>query len=235
MPGPHRRNRNPSVGDAARRPNSPPASEIPDAFANGFRLDVPLTDTTRYLDYLTARFRAAGGEIESPLHLDRLEEVSPEFDLIINCAGIGAKSLVPDPSLESHRGQVVIVPKIQNRYAIVCDDPPLLYAIPRSHDCVFGGTNELSHDRSPDPSTSARIIAECSRALGSIPPKILAERVGLRPFRAAGICLEADRLADGRFIVHNYGHGGSGFTLSWGCAQEVIALARSISPGCNLA
>ena len=199
-------------------------SAIPHCFTSGFNLDVPLTDTTRYLDYLSERFRASGGEIEGNVHFDRIEDVSREFDLIINCAGIGAKTLVPDPGLEPHRGQVLLVPKIESAHAIVCDDPPLMYAIPRGNDCVFGGTNEISGDRESDPTVSRRILADCSRALGIGAPKILAERVGLRPFRRAGVCLRADRLRDGRVVIHNYGHGGAGFTLSWGCAQEILAL-----------
>jgi D-amino-acid oxidase len=53
-------------------------------------------------------------------------------------------------------------------------------------------------------------------------PRVLAERVGLRPFRTSGIRLERDQLRDGRTVIHNYGHGGAGFTLSWGCAREVL-------------
>ena len=147
--------------------------------------------------------------------------------LLVNCTGVGAKTLVPDPEVEPHRGQVVIVPKMPHDYAMVCDDPPLMYAIPRANDCVFGGTNDQSEDRKPDPAQTASIIAECSRVLEIEPPKILAERVGLRPFRHAGVCLRAEQLLDGRRVIHNYGHGGSGFTLSWGCARAVLALARA--------
>jgi D-amino-acid oxidase len=100
-----------------------------------------------------------------------------------------------------------------------------MYAIPRRNDCVFGGTNELSSNLALDPATTARIVAECSRALKIGTPLVLAERVGLRPFRKSGVRLERDQLRDGRTVIHNYGHGGAGFTLSWGCAREVVDLA----------
>jgi D-amino-acid oxidase len=58
-------------------------------------------------------------------------------------------------------------------------------------------------------------------------PCVLAERVGLRPFRRSGVRLERDRLRDGRTVIHDYGHGGAGFTLSWGCAREVLEAATS--------
>lgn len=195
------------------------------AFTSGFTINVPLTDTTIYLDYLEKRFRAAGGSISGGVRFEKLEEVDPKFDLVINCAGIGAKTLVHDVDLEPHRGQVAIVPKIDISCAIVSDDAPLMYAIPRRNDCVFGGTNELSEDRHVDPTATARIVAECSRVLNIDNPKVLAERVGLRPFRKSGVRLERDQLRDGRTVIHNYGHGGSGFTLSWGCAKKVLELA----------
>jgi D-amino-acid oxidase len=197
-----------------------------ESFASGFSLRVPLTDTTIYLDYLAVRFRKAAGEVHANVRFRKLEDVDRKFDLVINCAGIGARELVQDADLEPHRGQVAIVPKIENLYAaIVCDDEPLMYAIPRTNDCVFGGTNELSDNLAADPATTSRIVAECSRVLKIDKPSILAERVGLRPFRKSGVRLERDQLRDGRTVIHNYGHGGAGFTLSWGCAREVLELA----------
>ena len=195
-------------------------------FKSGFALNVPLTDTTIYLDYLVNRFIAAGGSIAENVHFETLENVDPKFDLVINCAGIGARELVHDADLEPHRGQVAIVPRIENLpYAVVCDDAPLTYAIPRRNDCVFGGTNEVSDDLAVDSATTTRIVTECSRALNIEKPKVLAERVGLRPFRKSGVRLERANLDENRVFIHNYGHGGSGFTLSWGCAHEVFDLA----------
>jgi D-amino-acid oxidase len=195
-------------------------------FKSGFSLRVPLTDTTIYLDYLANRFFKAGGEIFTNVHLESLEEADQKFELVINCAGIGARELVQDIDLEPHRGQVAIVPRIEDfSCAVVCDDAPLMYAIPRRNDCVFGGTNDLSSDLAADAATTDRIITECSHVLNIDKPTVLAERVGLRPFRKSGVRLEPGRLRDGRTVIHNYGHGGSGFTLSWGCAREVVDVA----------
>ena len=197
-------------------------------FASGFSMKVPLMDTTIYLDYLAARFLKAGGEINANVHFEKLEDVDTKFDLVINCAGIGARELLQDVNLEPHRGQVAIVPRIDGlSCAVVCDDAPLMYAIPRTNDCVFGGTNELSDNLTADPGTTSRIVAECSRVLNIDKLPVLAERVGLRPFRRSGLRLEHDQLRDGRTVIHNYGHGGAGFTLSWGCAREVLEAATS--------
>src|SRR5438270_3242194 len=197
------------------------------AFSSGFSLDVPLMDTTIYLDYLAARFKKAGGEI-FPVRFEKLEDLDPKSDLVINCAGIGARQLVHDVDLEPHRGQVAIVPKIDNlNCAIVCDDAPLMYAIPRTNDCVFGGTNEISDDLEANLSTTNAIVSECARVLKIDNPRVLRERVGLRPFRKSGVRIEREKLRDGRTLIHNYGHGGSGFTLSWGCAEEIFGIATA--------
>jgi D-amino-acid oxidase len=196
-------------------------------FKGSYAITVPLMDTKIYLDYLANRFVAAGGSIAANVHFEKLEEVDRKFDLVINCAGIGARELVQDIDLEPHRGQVAIVPRIDNlSCAIVCDDPPLMYAIPRANDCVFGGTNEISDDLAVDPRSTARILDECSRVLNIDKPRVIAERVGLRPFRKSGVRLERERLRDGRTVIHNYGHGGAGFTLSWGCAESVARLVQ---------
>ncbi|HST30397.1 MAG TPA: FAD-dependent oxidoreductase [Chthoniobacterales bacterium] len=205
----------------ARTKGSPDIS----VFEGGFSLRVPLIDTTIYLDYLINRFQKAGGEIESGVRFEKLEDVDSKFDLVINCAGIGARELVPDFDLEPHRGQVAIVPKPDNlNCAIVCDDAPLMYVIPRTNDCVFGGTNDISDNLNPDPATTKAIVSECSRVLEIESPRVIRERVGLRPFRKSGVRLETEKMRDGRAVIHNYGHGGSGFTLSWGCAENVFEL-----------
>ncbi len=194
-------------------------------FRDGFVLAVPLTDTTIYLDYLADLFVRAGGRIEER-RIHAMEDVGLEFERLVNCAGLGARELVQDKELEPHRGQVVLVSPLPMKAAVVCDDAPLMYAVPRRHDCLLGGTNTVSENRAVDPGDTAAIMRECSAVLGMGPLPVRAEKVGLRPYRKTGVRLEKARLHDGRVIVHNYGHGGSGFTLSWGCAREVCALLR---------
>ena len=124
-------------------------------------MTVPLSDSSLYLDYLRQRLSAAGGQLTTGVRFEKPEEVDPLFDVVINCAGMGARMLVHDPDLEPHRGQVVVVEKVALPGAVVCDDPPLMYAIPRTNDCIFGGTNEISDDLAPDPNVTAAIVSEC--------------------------------------------------------------------------
>jgi hypothetical protein len=54
--------------------------------------------------------------------------------------------------------------------------------------------------------------------------------VCLRPFRPAGPRVDTERLGD-TLVVHNYGHGGSGWSLSWGSSTRAVRLAMQASPG----
>ena len=51
-------------------------------------------------------------------------------------------------------------------------------------------------------------------------------RLSLRPGRPE-VRVEAGTTDDGRPLVHNYGHGGAGFILSWGCALDVVGMTGS--------
>lgn len=63
-----------------------------------------------------------------------------------------------------------------------------------------------------------------------VPPKVSWDRiirttVGLRPHRDGGFVLRAEKLGE-KTIIHNYGHGGAGMSLAWGCGTLVADLAR---------
>jgi D-amino-acid oxidase len=94
---------------------------------------------------------------------------------------------------------------------------------PHGEIVVLGGSARPSYDTTPDLAEEAAIIERCS----AIEPRlrgaaVLEHRVGLRPERDA-IRLERD-VQDERRLVHNYGHGGIGVTVSWGCAADAAHL-----------
>ena len=206
-----------------------PTEIAADIFTSGYAVEVPVTDTTIYLDYLSRRAADAGATF-TETEIASFDDIDCSFDLIINCSGTGANVLARDDKIEPHRGQVAVVAQLSLPYAVVCDDPPLMYAIPRRHDCILGGTNDVSDNPDPTPEESARIVAEAARVLGIETLPVITDRVGLRPFRRSGIRLEMEQLA-GRAVIHNYGHGGSGFTLSWGCASAVLTLQETLRAG----
>jgi D-amino-acid oxidase len=198
-----------------------PLDDVPAGYALAVEVVVPVIDMPVYLDYLLARFEAAGGSLEIR-RLESLDEVAPP---VVNCAGVGARGLAGDESVRASRGQHVIVenPGIDRFFM----EPPLggSWAAWHPHpDYVVMGGVAVSDDwrLEPDLAIAEQIIARCAAIeprLGSA--RVLEHRVGLRPERAA-VRLERD--ADG--VIHNYGHGGSGVSLSWGCARDVAALLR---------
>ena len=108
-----------------------------------------------------------------------------------------------------------------------------MYLFPHGDVAVLGGTaHEGASDMAPRPEVSARILRELAAVFPSLADaRVVAERVGLRPVRPT-VRLEAEPLPGGRVLWHNYGHGGAGVTLSWGCAAELTAgVARSFSKG----
>jgi D-amino-acid oxidase len=103
------------------------------------------------------------------------------------------------------------------------DPGAMFYVIPRRGQFVLGGCSIPGHwDDAPgaDAALTEGILDRCRR-FGFDPGNSLGARTGLRPARGE-VRLERER----RF-VHNYGHGGAGYTLSWGCAEEVARLVSS--------
>ncbi|MBV9774066.1 MAG: FAD-binding oxidoreductase [Gemmatimonadetes bacterium] len=203
-----------------------PAEVVPDGYAGGQRLRVPVVEMPVYLRYLEARLRAGGGVVERRV-LAALDEATG-FPLVVNCTGLGARALLGDETMYPIRGQVV---RVENpgldRFALDIDPPEgATYVVPRSGDCILGGTAEQgSWELRPDPEVAAGIVERCLRLeprLAGV--RVLEHRVGLRPGRPA-VRLEVETGSSGGRVIHNYGHGGAGVTVSWGCADEVAELA----------
>ena len=210
--------------------------DVPAGYAAAWQLTAPLIAMPDYLDYLAERLSRAGGSMTAGSALRSLADArdqAPEARVIVNCAGYGARDLVPDPEVTAVRGQAVVVgnPGITEFFVgSGATDWPLVYLFPHDDIVVLGGTEEHgSTNREPDPGTAERIVAACA----AIRPElrgapVLEHRVGLRPLRPS-VRLEAENKADeGVTVVHSYGHGGAGVTLSWGCAEDATQLVLDV-------
>jgi D-amino-acid oxidase len=196
-------------------------AELPPGFAGGWHYSAPLADMPVYLGYLRARFERAGGVIEAGEVTGFGGTGAP---VVVNCTGVAARDIVPDPQVRPVRGQVAIAenPGVKE-FLIARGKPPVTtYMFPHGDTIVLGGTVEYDKEElTPDPQTAERIVADCStiepRLRGA---RIIGHRVGLRPYRPE-VRLDREQLPDGTVLWHNYGHGGAGISLSWGCALEV--------------
>jgi D-amino-acid oxidase len=231
--------------EASRHADSPPdwatalpgfrpcePSELPAGYASGYRFTVPLIDMPVYLGYLQRRLVDAGATVERR-GLSALADAGPA-SAIINCTGMGARVLVPDPELRPIRGQHVVTtnPGLTEFFSEDTGlSPDLLCIYPHGDTVVLGGTAiDGNGDLDADHDVAAAILARCTLVEPRLAdPQVIAHRVGVRPTRSR-VRVESDRLQDGTLIVHNYGHGGAGVTLSWGCAVEVRELVRSLRP-----
>src|SRR5262245_12360008 len=203
--------------------------ELPEGYADGYVFEVPIIEMPIYLGYLMRRFQTLGGSIETHA-LASPDEALAACDLVVNCSGLGARELVGDQSMFAVRGQVVRVAQVGIERFWFDDYGPrgLTYIVPRSNDIILGGTDQEHDERlEPDPATAESIVERCAALEPRLrDAQILEHRVGLRPGRPS-VRLEGERLAAGQLLVHNYGHGGAGVTLSWGCADEVLSLVRN--------
>ncbi|GAA0627833.1 FAD-dependent oxidoreductase [Streptomyces crystallinus] len=198
--------------------------------ARGVRARIPLIDMPVHLAWLLGRLEAAGGTVET-----RALEVLPVAPVVVNCTGLGARTLVPDPLVRPVRGQLVVVenPGVSEWYtAVDHSSSDTTYFFPQPYGLLLGGTaQDGAWDLAPDPAVAERIVARCARVRPEIAgARVLAHRVGLRPVRDTGVRVEAEPTASGGLLVHNYGHGGAGVTVAWGCAREAAALAASRAP-----
>ncbi|GAA4813241.1 FAD-dependent oxidoreductase [Streptomyces ziwulingensis] len=192
---------------------------------SGLWARLPLIDMSIHLPWLRERLLAAGGTVERRAVAGLAEPVAP---VVVNCTGLDARTLVPDPSVRPVRGQLVVVANPGIRTWTVCADPEsgeTAYVFPHADRLVLGGTaEEDAWSPEPDPAVAAAIVRRCAVLRPEIAgARVLAHRVGLRPVRDA-VRLEREPLPDGRLLVHNYGHGGAGVTVAWGCAEEAAGL-----------
>ncbi|MGW2570641.1 FAD-dependent oxidoreductase [Streptomyces sp. NPDC001537] len=201
------------------------ASTAEEYAGSGLWARLPLIDMSTHLPWLRERLVKAGGVVEERTVTDFAEVDAP---VVVNCTGLGARSLVPDACVRPVRGQLVVVenPGIRTWLTSTGADGEMAYFFPQPGRLLLGGTaDEDAWSLDPDPEVASAIVRRCAALRPEIAgARVLEHRVGLRPARFAAR-LEREVLSGGRVLVHNYGHGGAGVTVAWGCAEEAAGLA----------
>ncbi|KXJ87368.1 FAD dependent oxidoreductase, partial [Microdochium bolleyi] len=220
--------------------------------AGGCEFDSVCINTALYLPWLVGECRAAGvvfkrGSAAYARH-EGVLGAEGKADIVINATGLGALKLggVMDQKMVPMRGQVVVVrnvaPVMFGTSGTDDAEDELTYGMTRAAGggTILGGTYQRGNwDSQPDPATAMRIM---QRAIDTVPEllkgtgktdvtglDVVRHSVGLRPYREGGVRIEKERMADGSWVVHNYGHSGWGYQGSYGTAEHVLSLIKEIT------
>ncbi|KAJ5666785.1 D-amino-acid oxidase [Penicillium macrosclerotiorum] len=168
-------------------------------------------------------------------------------NVVVNCTGLASRTLggVVDSQVYPVRGQIMIVRNDPGSMSVISgsDDggDEVSYIFPRAAGggTVIGGTYQKDQwDPLPDPNTANRIMQRAIKLDPRLVKKgqgvegldIVRHGVGLRPARTDGPRIEKDQV-NGVKIVHNYGHGGFGYQVSFSCAEKAANLVNELISG----
>jgi len=193
-------------------------AELPQGYAKAFEAQVPLIETQLFLPYLREQLENKGVRFLQR-EVASLDAIASEYDRVVNCSGIGARELCGDTSIFPVRGQVALLEPGYPDHIFLDNQTPS-YIVPRKDATIVGGTyEEHTYDAHTVEEDLQQVLAKAYQIMPALRErKIIGSWAGLRPFR------QNVRLEREGTIIHNYGHGGSGFTLSFGCAEEVASL-----------
>jgi D-amino-acid oxidase len=196
-----------------------------------YRIVLPVIDVPTFMPYVEEQYRALSGQIFIQT-IRTIEELFENYDIVINCCGLGAYQLVHDTSVYPIRGQVLSIAKedtFSSDVRIILAKDYFTMILPRAHDYLLGGTADIGDwSLEVNPMQSNEFKKRCEQVMPELKnTHILHTSVGLRPGRDE-IRLELERYPNGKSVIHNYGHGGGGYTVAWGCAQEVLSLLESL-------
>ncbi|KAL3669426.1 hypothetical protein V7S43_005820 [Phytophthora oleae] len=210
------------------------AAKVSTDAQHGFSFGTIIYNTGMFMKWLKKEVCKLGGVFEQRCVTDLGVE---EYDLLVNCSGLAAKELAHDDAVFPIRGQIIKVhnPKLDKYLAAIHRDGHHTYIIPRPHgDVVLGGTVQ-PHQWSTenDDSDVEGVWERCCKLWPEVRnSQVIGPGAGLRPGRTGGVRLEMEPMPTqrGALVIHNYAHGGSGHTLHWGCAMDVVTLALQRFP-----
>ena len=207
-------------------------------FQRGAEYETVVANPFLYLPYLKNRFLQSGKIIERHISFESIDDwnfLTKQFDLVINCSGMGAVRLLDDHLMCPIRGQTISVhcPEIDRFYKF-----DRFYVLPQrtTGRVVLGGIKQFNNGDTRVCAYDRQAIWEnCTRLLPVLENCSAEDRrdsVGLRPFRTQ-LCVNVTqvtpsfpRAVKGRqharlTLINNYGFGGNGYTYSYGVAEHV--------------
>ncbi len=201
-----------------------PKEKLQSGILKAYSVLVPLIETQIFLPYLQNFLTKKNVVFEKKMIHDFSELSS--FSIIINCSALGARKLCNDETVIPVRGQVALI-ETKTEMPVYLDNEMPLYIVPRKDAMIIGGTYEENvFQETTDAATIQHILNNAYNVFPELKKqKVIGSWAGLRPYRSA-VRVEHEA---GTNIIHNYGHGGSGFTLAFGCAEEVMHLVEKIN------
>ncbi len=207
-----------------------PQCQIPHEVASIYSIKLPNIDTRKYIIYLLNTVKSLGGNIiqRRITHFDELNE----SQIIINCAGFGAKHLTGDNNLYPIKGQRFSVKQPCEKITesiLYTNNDLITVIVPHTEHVIIGvsylvNNDSLNYDMIEE---KKQLLRACEFFPQLADATILERRVGLRPGRKNGVRLETEMTKDKKLIIHSYGHAGGGISLAPGCAASVAKIVEN--------
>ena len=198
---------------------------LPPGFDRGLAHRSPVVDLPRHIRWMRDRLAALGATIELR-QIEALDEALAAATVVVLAAGLGARDLAHDPTVRPLFSQYVVTdnPGVHRVVSEISDARRWTSIIPQLDRVHLGGVRVPGRtDPTPDREEAREILRRCREAEPALQDAaVVRVDTGVLPARPT-TRVEAEQ-RDRGLVVHNYGHGGSGLSLCWGTAFEVVGL-----------
>lgn len=223
----------------------------------------PIIDTDQAMAWLMRLIKTKGAILHTrTVHGDLIHQETSllkEFSasIMINATGLSSAETASDTTCYPLRGGILRVlnngidfPKIEAALTISADaaqDNEIVFIVPRNDDILLIGGIAEEREETIELGVESEKVRRMRGRCEVFLPVLREARLdpgypfaqGLRPARRSNVRVERDVRSNGEGggqsrIIHSYGHGGSGWTLSFGCAGDVATLVEEALLGAPL-
>ncbi|KAI1163138.1 nucleotide-binding domain-containing protein [Nemania serpens] len=223
---------------------------------DAYEMMAPVIDTDKAMYWLTSLVQRKGATLVTETIEEDLVNIEDSLrarfkaDVIVNCAGLQSSTLAGDKSVYPIRGGLIrvindgtVFPKLNAALTISADaaqsSNEIVFLVPRNDNILLIGGITEPHKWNLDLTLQSPIIRRMRERCDNFLPGLKDAHLdadyplaqGLRPFRGSNVRVERELRRTGSKIVHSYGHGGAGWSLSFGCAEDVAMLVEETLAG----